>query len=353
MSQKLAIFALAKIPPENAHNLSISALRLNLAPKIVGFQSRKLETRVAGLQLASPVGLAAGYDKDAVVVAPLLRAGFGFIEVGTVTPHPQGGNPKPRLFRLKRDKAVINRFGFNSAGADAVARRLKDRPKSGIVGLNIGANKDSRNFVSDFIEVLMRCGQHVDFATINVSSPNTESLRDLQQKQHLGSLLDRVIQARESLSRQLPIFLKVSPDLESSEVCNVAEAALKAKIDGIIATNTTVCRKHLRTPGPYEKGGLSGRPLFNRSTQVLAQLYEATEGQTPLIGVGGIDSAKTAYQKIEAGASAIQLYTALAYKGLSLVEEISAGLEQLLDKDGFASISDVTGTRAKEFLRTQ
>ena len=348
--EKFALFALANVDPESAHDLSLAALRMKLAPSPRSFRSGRLETSFAGLRLPNPLGLAAGYDKNAVAVTPLLRAGFGFIEVGGVTPLPQFGNPKPRLFRLRRDQAAINRFGFNSDGAEAISRRLQDLPRSGIVGLNIGANKGSRDIISDFAKVLVRCGSHVDFATINVSSPNTENLRDLQEKLHLRSLLDRVMEARSTLPSKLPIFLKVSPDLEPHEVRSIADVAMRTRIAGMIATNTTVSRESLLTPGPHEAGGLSGQPLLDRSTRILAQLYDATGGKLPLVGVGGVASAENAYQKITAGASAVQLYTALAYRGLSLVEDILTGLDGFLERDGYSSIAEATGTRVADWL---
>jgi dihydroorotate dehydrogenase len=290
------------------------------------------------------VGLAAGFDKNATALRPLSRAGFGFIEVGAATPRPQPGNPKPRLFRLTEDRAVINRFGFNNDGMTAIAARLENRPSDAIIGLNLGANKDSENRAGDFATVLATCAAHLDFATVNVSSPNTEKLRDLQGKEALAALLAGVMDTRNTLDRQIPIFLKIAPDLSETEISDVADVALTAGIDGLIATNTTLDRDGLMSKHGPEKGGLSGRPLFEKSTRVLADLFRATEGRLPIIGVGGIASAEDAYIKIKAGASAVQLYSALTYEGLSLVPKIATGLDALLKRDGFKSVSDAVGS---------
>lgn len=264
--------------------------------------------------------------------------------MGAATPRPQSGNPKPRLFRLTEDRAVINRFGFNNDGMTAIAARLENRPSDAIIGLNLGANKDSENRAGDFATVLATCAAHLDFATVNVSSPNTEKLRDLQGKEALAALLAGVMDTRNTLDRQIPIFLKIAPDLSETEISDVADVALTAGIDGLIATNTTLDRDGLMSEHAPEKGGLSGRPLFEKSTRVLAELFRATEGRLPIIGVGGIASAEDAYIKIKAGASAVQLYSALTYEGLSLVPKIATGLDALLKRDGFKSVSDAVGS---------
>ncbi len=293
------------------------------------------------------LGLAAGLDKNAEAIEPLLNTGFGFIEVGAATPLPQPGNPRPRLFRLSGDQAVINRFGFNNDGMEAITARLAKRPSSGVVGLNLGANKTSEDRAADFAKVLTHAGPHVDFATVNVSSPNTEKLRDLQGRAALTALLERVMEARAGLDRPVLVFLKIAPDLTEEEQADVAECAMTAGIAAIIATNTTLSRDGLHSPHREEAGGLSGQPLFEKSTTVLRNIYRFTGGQIPLIGVGGVGSAEQAYAKIRAGASAVQIYSALVYGGMSLVREILDGLPPLLARDGFSNVSEAVGADAK------
>ena len=337
--ETLGLAALRRIDPERAHGLAIRALQMGLGPRGGPFTSARLATTVAGLSLPNPVGLAAGFDKNATALHPLSRCGFGFIEVGAATPRPQPGNPRPRLFRLTQDRAAINRFGFNNDGADAIAARLAKRPKGGIIGLNLGANKDSADRAGDFAAVLATCGADVDFATVNVSSPNTERLRDLQGKAALAELLAGVMAAN---LHRIPIFLKIAPDLSDSELVDVAEVATAAGIAGIIATNTTLDRAGLKSAHRGETGGLSGAPLFEKSTRVLGRLGALTT--LPLIGVGGVASAEQAYQKIRAGASAVQLYTGLVYGGISLADDIVRGLDRLLERDGFTSLEQAVGT---------
>lgn len=350
LTEKLGLALLHRIDPEVAHGLSIKALKTGLVPLPGPVTSPRLRTSVAGLDLPNPVGLAAGYDKNAEVLAPLARAGFGFVEVGAATPRPQPGNPKPRLFRLTEDRAAINRFGFNNEGMEAIAARLARRPKDAVIGLNLGANKDSDDRAGDFARVLTRCGAHLDFATVNVSSPNTEKLRDLQGKAALTALLTGVMAARDALARPIPVFLKIAPDLTEAELADIAEVAREVKLDAIIATNTTLARDGLSSPHRGEAGGLSGAPLFEKSTRVLARLSALTQGTIPLIGVGGISSAEDAYAKICAGASAVQLYTALVYRGMSLVPEIVNGLDALLARDGFATVAEAVGTKREDWL---
>jgi len=333
------------LDPETAHRTAILALRLGLVPRPEPFDDPLLHTRVWDLDFRSPLGLAAGFDKDAEVVDAMLAMGFGFVEAGSVTPRPQPGNPAPRLFRLTEDRGVINRFGFNSRGLTPYAARLRARP-----GLNLGANKTSTDRAADFARVLAICGPHVDFATVNVSSPNTEKLRDLQGSAALSALLRGVMETRAGLARRIPVFLKIAPDLNGDELGQLAEVALTSGIDAIIATNTTLGRDGLTSVHRSETGGLSGAPLFETSTRILAQLSQLTEGKLPLIGVGGIATADQAYAKIRAGASAVQLYTALVYGGLSLVTEILQGLEARLTRDGHASIAEATGTQRGVWL---
>ncbi len=349
--ERAALGLLHRLDPETAHGLSLTALKLRL-PNLPGVVSTpRLATSLAGLTLANPVGLAAGYDKNAVALAPLMRSGFGFLEVGAATPRPQIGNPKPRLYRLTEDRAAINRFGFNNEGAPSICARLAMRPKSRVpVGLNLGANKDSDDRAADFAAVLAACGPHIDFATVNVSSPNTEKLRDLQGRAALTSLLAGVMETRASLARQIPIFLKIAPDLTDNDLGEIAEVALASGIAGIIATNTTLARDGLKSVAKAQTGGLSGAPLFERSTRVLAKLSQLTGGKLPLIGVGGISTADHAYQKIRAGASAVQLYTSMVYQGLSVAAKVARGLDAALAKGGFATVADAVGTDRDRWL---
>ncbi len=340
--ERAGLAALRAIDPERAHGLALRALGLGLVALPGPVRSTRLATSLAGLALPNPVGLAAGFDKNAAALGPLMRAGFGFLEVGAATPRPQPGNPRPRLFRLTEDRAAINRFGFNNDGMDAIAARLEARPGGIPVGLNLGANKDSEDRAGDFARVLARCGPHADFATVNVSSPNTEKLRDLQGAEALRALLDGVMTARARLARPVPVFLKIAPDLDDAEIAAIAGVAEAAGVDAIVATNTTLARDGLRSRHAGETGGLSGRPLFHRSTRVLARL--AGETRLPLVGVGGVASAQDAYAKIRAGAAAVQLYTGLVYGGLSLAARIARGLDGLLAADGYASVAEAVGT---------
>ncbi|NOE26518.1 quinone-dependent dihydroorotate dehydrogenase [Ruegeria sp. HKCCD6157] len=350
LTEKLGLAALHRMDPETAHGMSIRALKSGLAPAPGPVTTPRLKTVVAGLTLPNPVGLAAGFDKNGEVLAPLSRAGFGFVEVGAVTPRPQPGNPKPRLFRLTEDKAAINRFGFNNEGMEVMAKRLADRPKDAVIGLNLGANKDSEDRAGDFVKVLAHCAEHLDFATVNVSSPNTEKLRDLQGKAALTALLSGVIETRDALPRPLPIFLKIAPDLTEAELQDIAEVARETGVDAVIATNTTLSRDGLRSAQKDESGGLSGAPLFEKSTSVLARLSKLTDGDIPLIGVGGISNAEQAYAKICAGASAVQFYTAMVYGGISLAADIAKGLDDLLARDGFDTVSQAVGSKREDWL---
>jgi dihydroorotate dehydrogenase len=351
LTERAGLALLHRVDPESAHALSLIALQTGLAPLPGPVALPRLACTLAGMPLLNPVGLAAGYDKNATVIAPLSRAGFGFIEVGAATPLPQPGNPKPRLFRLTEDRAAINRFGFNNDGMEAIAARLAARSRTAVpVGLNLGANKTSDNRAADFAKVLARCGPHVEFATVNVSSPNTEKLRDLQGPAALAALLAGVMEARATLATPIPVFLKIAPDLTGEELAQIAEVALAAGLSGIIATNTTLSREGLKSANRDESGGLSGAPLFEKSTRVLAQLSQLTGGKLPLIGVGGISSPEQAYQKIRAGASAVQLYTAMVYDGLSLIPRIAQGLDALLARDGFASVTNAIGTGRSAWL---
>jgi dihydroorotate dehydrogenase len=350
MLERVGLGLLHRFDPETAHGLALRALRMGLTPVPGPVTSARLRTDLAGLSLPNPVGLAAGFDKNAEALGPLSRAGFGFVEVGAVTPRPQPGNPRPRLFRLSEDRGVINRFGFNNKGMEAAAARLANRPRDAVIGLNLGANKDSDDRAEDFARVLAHCGAHLDFATVNVSSPNTEKLRELQGAEALMGLLKGVMEARDWLPRPIPIFLKIAPDLSDTDLSGIADVARASGISGIIATNTTLDREGLRSAARDQAGGLSGRPLFEKSTRVLARLSQLTGGEMPLIGVGGVGSAEDAYAKIRAGAHAVQLYSALVYEGLSLVSDIAKGLDAALERDGFGNVAEAVGTKRGDWL---
>ena len=350
LSEKVALRLLSNLDPEKAHNLAIRALKFGFIPKTQGFHAKSLELSVAGLKFKNPLGLAAGFDKNAEAIKPLLEFGFGFIEVGAVTPLAQIGNPKPRLFRLKEDSAIINRFGFNNDGMHEVSKRLSKRPSNGIVGLNLGANKNSADRISDFATVFKTCSEFIDFATVNVSSPNTENLRKLQSDKELRKLLNEVSAGQDGLKTKVPVFLKIAPDLEKEELKNIALVATYTKIDGIIATNTTISRNNLKSSYQHEKGGLSGAPIFEMSTRVLAQLYAITEGKIPLIGVGGVFTGEQLFQKIQAGASLVQIYSALIYSGFSVTNKILRELDISLRENGFKNVEDAVGTGVSKWL---
>jgi dihydroorotate dehydrogenase len=349
MWERFGLSVMQRMDPERAHALAIAALKTGMLPLGGPVTSPRLATTLAGLPLPNPVGLAAGFDKNAEAIPALSRAGFGFLEVGAATPRAQEGNAKPRLFRLAEDAAAINRFGFNNEGMEAIAGRLAAAPRLVPVGLNLGANKDSADRAADFARVLARCGPHVDFATVNVSSPNTERLRELQGRAALEGLLAGVMEANRGLARPVPVFLKIAPDLDDDALAEIAEVAREGGIAGIVATNTTLSREGLSSRHKGEAGGLSGRPLFERSTRVLAKLYRLTGGTLPLIGVGGVASAEQAWEKLRAGASAVQLYTGLVYAGITLGARIAAGLDARLAAEG-RTVAEITGTGVDEWL---
>ena len=337
--------------PEDAHRLALQGLKL-LPPARPRVDDDKLAVRAFGLNFPNPIGMAAGFDKNGEVADPLLRLGFGFVEVGTVTPKPQAGNPRPRIFRLERDEAVINRYGFNSDGADTVLRRLASRAhRGGIVGVNVGANKDSADRTADYVRLIETFAPVASYFTVNVSSPNTPGLRNLQQASALDDLLARVIDARERVRKNAgdsPVLLKIAPDLSLTELDDVVHIARSRRVDGMIVGNTTLGRPStLREQGrAKEAGGLSGRPLFRLSTRMVAETYVRAEGAFPLVGVGGIDSGGGALTKIRAGASLIQLYSSLVYKGLGLVDEIKRDLSSTLLRTGRDSLSEIVGADA-------
>ena len=352
--------ALRLLPPETAHGLTLAALSAGLGCVFAARATAdppQLRQRLWGLEFPNPVGLAAGFDKDGRAVDAMLGIGFGFVEVGTVTPRPQPGNPKPRLFRLDADAAVINRLGFNSGGLDAALTRLRRRAGwPGIVGVNIGKNRDSSDAAADYVEGIRRAAPLADYLVVNVSSPNTPGLRDLQRRAPLEDLLHRLTAARRESGFSPPLLVKIAPDLNPGEREDIAAVVLAAGIDGIVVANTTLARPAgLTSRYRGETGGLSGRPLFAPSTALLAGMYRLTQGRLPLVAVGGVGSAAEAYAKIRAGASLVQLYTALVFAGPGLVGRIKTGLAECLRRDGFAAISDAVGadhrTQSEEPLR--
>lgn len=344
----LATRALRGLDPEDAHGLAIRGLKLGLGPRAPA-DPPILATELAGLKLPNPVGLAPGFDKNAEVFGPMLAAGFGFVECGTVTPLPQTGNPRPRLFRLAEDRAVINRLGFNNQGLEPFAARLARRGQMGsrgVVGANLGANKDSEDRLADYTAGLRRLWGMASYFTINISSPNTPGLRALQTKAALDDLLGRLVSAADSLPQGLavPMFLKVAPDLEDAEIGAISDTVADHGLAGVIVSNTTLARPPLKSAHRDEAGGLSGAPLFEPSTAVLRRFRQAADGRFLLIGVGGIASGADAFAKIRAGASAVQLYSALAYDGPGLVVRIKRDLAGLLQAEGFRSVAEAVGT---------
>jgi len=334
---------------ETAHGLTIKALKTGLGGSAQISSPSNLAIPCFGLNFKNPLGLAAGFDKNAEVPDAMLAMGFGFVEVGTVTPRPQEGNPRPRLFRLSEDQAVINRLGFNNEGHTAVRERLRRRKhKSGIVGVNIGANKDSTDRISDYAAGINAFSDVASYFTINISSPNTPGLRNLQSAAELPALLKRLNEARQTQQRQVPMLLKIAPDLEAEEMQAVAECCLNSAVDGVIISNTTVSRPVLLSRHAKETGGLSGAPLIDLSTRQLAQFYLLTKGKIPLVGVGGIAHADHAWSKICAGASLLQLYSALVFQGPELVREILSGLSRKLAVKNFATLGEAVGNSAEE-----
>ncbi len=335
---------------EDAHRLAVNALKLAPLGQPAD-DDRRLMVRAFGLNFPNPVGMAAGFDKHAEVPDPLLRLGFGFVEIGTVTPLAQPGNPRPRLFRLPQDAGVINRLGFNSEGADAVLRRLAARAnEGGIVGVNVGANKDSTDRIGDYVRLIEAFAPVASYFTVNISSPNTPGLRDLQQGRVFDELLARAVEARDRMSKlagPTPVLVKIAPDVTLPELDDIVGNARSRRVDGMVIGNTTVARPPaLRDRAAKEAGGLSGRPLFPLATRMLAETYVRVEGAFPLIGVGGIDSGETALAKIKAGASLVQLYSALVFRGLSLVGDIKATLLDALRDGEHASLAELVGTDA-------
>jgi len=335
------------LPAETAHRATLQLVRLSdpirsdPAP-----DDPRLKLRAFGLDFPNPVGLAAGFDKNAEVAGAMAKFGFGFVECGTVTPRPQAGNPRPRLFRLTEDRAVINRMGFNNQGADWVARNFAARPRRGIVGINIGANKDSASRIADYALAFDMLASLAQYVTVNVSSPNTPGLRGLQNRDELTRLLDLLTGARAKKPVTIPILLKIAPDLDAHALDEIANVVLASGIEGLIVSNTTIARPPLRSRHAGESGGLSGAPLFLPSTQILREMHGRLKDAVTLVGVGGISSGEEAYAKIRAGASLVQLYSALVFQGPGLVTRIKRELLQCLERDGFANVTEAVGTES-------
>ncbi|MHA7774007.1 quinone-dependent dihydroorotate dehydrogenase [Roseibium sp. M-1] len=355
--ERIALKGLQCLDAENAHRATVLALmtgqKTGLLPGRKPDKDPRLAVRLWDLTFPNPVGMAAGFDKNGEVPDALLRLGFGYTEVGSVTPKPQPGNPRPRVFRLPQDEGVINRYGFNNEGHDALRRRLEARKRlGGIVGINVGANKDATDRSADYVTGIEAFADMASYFTVNISSPNTPGLRDLQARSALAELLTRVISARDEctakLGRRVPVLLKIAPDVADGDLQDIVEEVIAKNVDGLIVSNTTLSREGLSGHGPgTETGGLSGSPLFRRSTIMLARARRLAGPDLPLIGVGGIDSAETAWTKITAGADLLQLYSALVFKGMPLVDEILKGLSAKLDAHGLSSLRDARDTNVE------
>ena len=334
-----------KFSPEVAHSLAIKALKLNNFPRKT-FKDKILETTFCGKKLSSPVGVAAGFDKNAEVYNPLFNLGFSFVEVGTITPKAQYGNPKPRVFRLEEDEALINRLGFNNSGADEISSRIKSVNKKGLLGINIGPNKDAENRIEDYLNCFRKFHNLADYITINISSPNTENLRDFHKEDELKSLLVEIKSEQEKLNSNVPIAVKVSPDLDDEQIETVSKILLNEKIEIIIVSNTSdKNRNNLGNINKLEKGGLSGQPIKEVSNETIRKFFNLVGNQIKIIGVGGVDSGQAAYEKIIRGASLVQLYTGMVYKGPGIASSISSELIDILKKNGFKNISEAIGAK--------
>ncbi|QKK25170.1 quinone-dependent dihydroorotate dehydrogenase [Rhizobium hidalgonense] len=348
--KRLARKGLFLFDPETAHGMSIAALKSGLVPACQTTPDPRLRQTVAGLTFENPLGMAAGYDKNAEVPEALLKLGFGFTEIGTVTPKPQAGNPRPRIFRLVEDEAVINRLGFNNEGHDAAFDRLSALTGGGMIGVNIGANKDSEDRIADYVAGIRRFYSVARYFTANISSPNTPGLRDLQARESLAALLSAVLAARDEMAatsgRRIPVFLKIAPDLTEEGMDDIAAEALSHALDGLIVSNTTLSRDGLKDQRQAkEAGGLSGVPLFEKSTAVLARMRKRVGPDLPIIGVGGVSSAETALEKIRAGADLVQLYSCMVYEGPGLPGDIVRGLSKLMDREKVSSIRELRDNR--------
>ena len=340
---------LLALDPERAHDIAVKSLELGLYPRITEPDDKRLAQRIFGLDFPNPLGMAAGFDKNARVPRELLATGLGFVEVGTLTPRAQRGNPLPRVFRSQADRAIINRLGFNNEGQEAALERLKQRPP-GIIGVNIGAGRDSSDRIADYVLGIERMGLVASYLTVNISSPNTPGLRDLQAPEALDALLKRVQAARGALAKKPPLLVKLAPDLADADLPDVIGVIVANGVDGIVVSNTTLMRDGLKDATfARETGGLSGRPLFTRATRMLAHVYKLTGGKLPLVGVGGIDSGETAVAKIEAGASLFQLYTGLVFEGPGLIGHIKQALIAAIERAGAHDLKPLIGSRADDW----
>jgi len=335
-----------KFSPEVAHSLAIKALKLNNLPFNKNPKNKILETDFYGKKIPSPVGVAAGFDKNAEVYNPLFNLGFGFVEVGTITPKPQYGNPKPRVFRLEEDEALINRLGFNNYGSEKICSRIIKETKKGILGINIGPNKDTENRIEDYIHCFKKFHSLADYITINISSPNTENLRDFHKQEELNSLIKELKIEKVKLNSKVPIAVKVSPDLNDEQINIVSKILLEEKIEIVIVSNTSdKNREKINNINKLEKGGISGKPLYEVSNNIISKFYKLIGHKIKIIGVGGVDSGKSAFEKIIRGASLVQLYTGMVYKGPGIASSISSELIDILENKGFKNISEAIGTK--------
>ena len=335
-----------KLDPELAHTLAIKALKFNYNPINNIPKDISIKTMIFGKKIFNPIGIAAGFDKDAEVYNSLFRLGFGFVEVGTITPLKQYGNPKPRVFRLEEDEALINRLGFNNSGADIISSRIKSNLPSGLFGINIGPNKNTKNRLEDYLICLRKFHALCDYLTINISSPNTENLRSFHNQNELDELLNAIQEEKQTLKSNTPIAVKISPDIDEINIEQIAVLLVKYNIDAIVISNTTdKNRENLKNVSKLEKGGLSGKPLEKRSNILINRFYKILKDKITIIGVGGVDSGKSAYEKIINGASLIQLYTGMVYKGPNIVSKISNELIDILKNEGIKNISEAKGTK--------
>ncbi|MDC3157954.1 quinone-dependent dihydroorotate dehydrogenase [Candidatus Pelagibacter sp.] len=335
-----------KFSPEVAHSLAIKALKLNNIPYTKPKDNHILETTFCEKKLSSPIGVAAGFDKNAEVYNPLFNLGFGFVEVGTITPKPQFGNPKPRVFRLEEDEALINRLGFNNSGSEQISQTIKENNKKGFLGINIGPNKDSTNRIDDYLICFRKFYNLADYITINISSPNTENLRDFHNQNELNSLIDKLKNEKKELNSNIPLAIKVSPDLNDDQINEVSKIILEQEIGIIIVSNTTdKNRENLKNINKLEKGGLSGKPIKKISNEAISKFYKILKDKTKIIGVGGISSGQDAFEKIISGATLVQLYTGMVYRGPRIASKISTELIDLLKNKGFKNVSEAIGTK--------
>ena len=335
-----------KFSPEVAHSLAIKALKLNNIPYSKPKDNHILETTFCEKKLSSPIGVAAGFDKNAEVYNPLFNLGFGFVEVGTITPKPQFGNPKPRVFRLEEDEALINRLGFNNSGSEEISKRIKENNKKGFLGINIGPNKDSTNRVEDYLICFRKFYNLADYITINISSPNTENLRDFHNQDELNPLIDKLKNEKKKLNSNIPLAIKVSPDLNDDQINQVSKIIMEQEIEIIIVSNTTdKNRENLKNINKLEKGGLSGKPIEKISNEAISKFYKILKDKTKIIGVGGVSNGQDAFEKIISGATLVQLYTGMVYRGPRIASKISKELIDLLKNKGFKNVSEAIGTK--------